>query len=219
MRRVRDASGATPWLLACGVAGSVFFVSSFLIQGATREGYDPAREYVSSLSLGHGGWFMIVTFLVTGILMAAFAVGLSRSMWSGRGSTWIPRLMGCFAAGIFFAGVFTVDPSGTWPPGTPKRAHPSGHAAGHGLSADLLYWSLIGAAVLYTIRFHRQGRTGWAIYTAASILVGGFAISSHKADSLGITQRIGLIALFGWVAAIAAGTLVRLRRPPPSQPD
>ena len=203
----------TRLLLACGVAGSVLFVGSFLIQGATREGYDPSREYVSSLSIGHGGWVMIVTFLVTGILMAGFAVGLSRSMWSGRGSTWIPRLMGVFAGAVFFAGVFTVDPSGTYPPHTPERANPSGHAAGHGLSANLLFLSMIVAAIIYTIRFREQKRTGWAIYTAVSALVVVSTIGGRgDADTLGIFQRIGLITLFGWIAAIAAGTLIRMRR-------
>lgn len=211
MRRAGDSGRSTQWLLACGPAGSVLFVGSFLIQGATRDGYDPAREFVSTLSLGHGGWIMIVTFLLTGILMAAFAVGLSRSMWSGRGSVWIPRLIGCFAAGIFFAGVFTVDPSASYPPGAHERASPSGHAAGHGLSAELLFYSVIAAAVLYALRFRQQKRTLWAIYTAANTLVALWAIGARP-ETIGITQRIGLIALFSWVAAIAVGTLVRAQR-------
>jgi hypothetical protein len=207
--------GATQLLLACGVAGSVLFVSSFLIQGATREGYDPARNHVSTLSLGHGGWVMIVTFLVTGILMTGFAIGLSRSMWSGRGSTWIPRLFGCFAAGVFFAGVFSEDPNKNYPPGSTTRDTPSSHAAAHGLAADLLTFSLAAAAVIYTLRFWDQDRKPWAIYSGANILVALWALGA-KPDTFGITQRIGLIALFSWVAAIAARTLIQLRRPPVS---
>ena len=212
MRRARTA-GATPWLLACGVAGSILFVTSFLIQGATREGYDPARNHVSTLSLGEGGWVMIVTFLLTGILMAAFAVGLSRAMWAGRGSVWIPRLVASFAAAIFLAGVFTEDPNKRYPPGATTRDTPSGHAVGHALAADLLFFSFVAAAVLYALRFWEQDRKPWAIYTAANTVVALWAIGARP-ETFGITQRIGLIAIFSWVAAIAVGTLIRLRRQP-----
>jgi hypothetical membrane protein len=211
-RRRQPRAGHTETLLACGVAGSVLFVSSFLIQGATREGYDPARNYVSSLSLGHGGWVMIVTFLVTGILMGAFAVALSRVMTAGKGRVWIPRLIGSFAAGVFLAGVFRGDPGQGYPPGEPERATPSWHAVGHTLAAELLYFSMIAAAVIYTIRFREQKRTAWAIYTAVSAFVAFWALGAQPgSDLLGVKQRVGLITLFAWMAAIALGTLVRLR--------
>lgn len=203
----------TQWLLACGVAGSILFVGSFLIQGATREGYDPAQNYVSSLSLGHGGWVMVVTFLATGILMAAFALALSRVMTAGRGLLWIPRLIGSFAAGVFLAGVFSGDPGQGYPPGEPERANPSWHAIGHTLAADLLYFSMIAAAVIYTIRFQEQKRTAWAVYSAISAFVAFWALGAQPGtEDLGIKQRVGLIALFAWIAAIAVGTIVRLRR-------
>ncbi len=206
----------TRQLLACGIAGSVLFVASFLVQGATRAGYDPARNYVSSLSLGHHGWIMIATFLATGILMAAFAVGLSRVMTAGRGHVWIPRLVGSFATGVFLAGVFSGDPGQGYPPGEPERATPSWHAVGHTLAADLLYFSMLAAAVIYTIRFQEQDRTPWAIYTATSALVVFWALGAQPGTHLlGVKQRIGLIALFAWMAAIAVGALVRLRERAP----
>jgi hypothetical membrane protein len=203
----------TRLLLACGVAGSALFVGSFLIQGATREGYDPAENYVSSLSLGHGGWVMILTFLLTGILMAAFAIGLSRSMWTGRGSVWIPRLIGSFAVGVFLAGVFSGDPGQGYPPGEPERATLSWHAVGHTMAANLLYFSIIAAAVIYTIRFQEQKRTAWAIYTAVSAFVVFWALGAQPGtEDLGIKQRVGLITLFVWMAAIAARTRARVAR-------
>jgi hypothetical membrane protein len=215
MARARFASpAATQSLLACGVAGSVLFVGSFLIQGATREGYDPARNYVSSLSLGHGGWVMIVTFLVTGILMVGFAFALSNLMTAGKGHVWIPRLMFAFAAGVFLAGCFSGDPGQGYPPGEPERATPSWHAIGHTLAADLLYFSMIAAAVIYTIRFQEQKRTLWAVYSAISAFVVFWALGAQPgSDLLGVKQRVGLITLFAWIAAIAIGTLVRLRHP------
>jgi hypothetical protein len=197
------------------VAGSVLFVGSFLIQGATREGYDPARNYVSSLSLGDGGWVMIVTFLVTGILMGAFTLGISRVMTVGRGHVWIPRLIGAFAAGVFLAGCFKGDPGQGYPPGEPELDTPSWHAIGHTIAADLLYFSAIAAAVIYTLRFRDQKRIPWAIYSGVSAFVIFWALGAQPgSDLLGVKQRVGLITLFVWMAAIALGTLVRLRRPP-----
>ena len=42
----------TKTLLACGVIGGPLFVVVFLVEGATRVGYDPQRDPVSSLALG-----------------------------------------------------------------------------------------------------------------------------------------------------------------------
>jgi hypothetical membrane protein len=203
-------------LLACGIAGSVLFVGSALIQGATRPGYDPSKNYVSSLSLGPDGWIMIVTFLVTAALMAACAVGLSRGWPAGRGSVWIPRLIGLFAAGILCAGVFTADPDRNYPPGSGAPANGPSPLSWHGLlhivSAEVMFFSVVVAAVICTIRFQEEDRPVWAFYSAVSALVILYVLSSHPPEHIrGIVQRVGLLAAFGWVAALAAQTRSRLR--------
>ena len=71
-----------PRLLLCGVIGPVIFVVSFVVQGALRSGYDALRHPVSSLSIGPAGWVQMATFWLTGLLIAAYAVGLRRA---GRG--------------------------------------------------------------------------------------------------------------------------------------
>ena len=71
--------GVRSRLLLCGVLGPVIFVASFLVQGAVRSGYDALRHPVSSLSLGSAGWVQMATFWVTGLLIAAYAVGLRRA--------------------------------------------------------------------------------------------------------------------------------------------
>ncbi len=42
-------------LLLCGVVGSVGFTATWLVEGATRPGYDAWRQPISALSLGPGG--------------------------------------------------------------------------------------------------------------------------------------------------------------------
>jgi hypothetical protein len=67
-------------LLWCGAAGAPLFVIAFLIEGATRPGYNPVRLPISLLSLGDLGWTQTANFILDGVLMLGFAVGLGRSL-------------------------------------------------------------------------------------------------------------------------------------------
>src|SRR5215471_4346999 len=66
----------TQWMLAGGVVGSVFFVAVLLIEGATRPGYDAWVQAGSALSLSGWGWMQIANFVVCGVLVFGFALGL-----------------------------------------------------------------------------------------------------------------------------------------------
>ena len=59
-----------------------------LVQAFTREGFDLRRHPLSLLSLGELGWIQIGNFVVAGLLVVAFAVGLRRVLHPGRGGTW-----------------------------------------------------------------------------------------------------------------------------------
>ena len=52
--------------LLAGVVGPPLFVATFLIEGATRRGYDPIRLQVSYLSLSDQGWMQIANFCLSG---------------------------------------------------------------------------------------------------------------------------------------------------------
>ncbi len=79
--------------LWAGVVGPILFVGSFLIEGATRRGYDPVRLQVSYLSVGDQGWIQIANFCVSGVLAIFFAWGLHQAVQSGRGSLLGPLLI------------------------------------------------------------------------------------------------------------------------------
>ena len=60
LRRARPCGTRQPrvpgrGLLACGVVGAPLFVVAFLVEGATRPGYDLVRVRVSSMALGPDG--------------------------------------------------------------------------------------------------------------------------------------------------------------------
>ena len=104
-----------------GVVGPVLFVAVFLVEGAIRPGYDPVRLQVSYLSLGERGAIQVASFLVTGVLLGAFAIGLRRrlSAAGGRGARGVPIAVGALSLGLLIAGVFSTAPAFGYPPGTP----------------------------------------------------------------------------------------------------
>jgi uncharacterized protein DUF998 len=62
-----------------GLAAGPVFVTTFLAEGATRDGYRPSRHPVSSLALGPRGRVQAANFAVTGMLVLAGAAGLGRA--------------------------------------------------------------------------------------------------------------------------------------------
>src|SRR5689334_5876007 len=114
-----EQSTATRLLLVCGVIGPLLFIIVFLIEGATRENYNPFRYAVSSLSIGDRGWIQAANFLMVGVLLVAFAIGLRRALKGSRGGLWGPILIGLAGIGLFGAGIFTTDPIFGYPPDAP----------------------------------------------------------------------------------------------------
>ena len=58
-----NQSPVTRFLIACGAIGPLLFIMVFLIEDATRPGYNAWHNYVSSLSLSDQGWMQIANFL------------------------------------------------------------------------------------------------------------------------------------------------------------
>ena len=141
-------------LLWCGVLGPAFFVVSFLVQGALRPAYDPLRHPISSLSLGSGAaWVQSATFLITGLLVIAFAVGLGLA-GCGR---WTPILIGLVGLGLMGAGIFTTDPINGYPPGTSIPAPRTRSGILHDQFSTPVFTALPAACLVMARRFGRQG--------------------------------------------------------------
>lgn len=92
----------TKRLLTCGAIASPLFVVTFLIEGATRADYNPLQHPVSSLALGDFGWIQITNFIVTGLLLLAFAIGLRRAL---QPAFWRPLLIGVVGISLIGAGM------------------------------------------------------------------------------------------------------------------
>lgn len=198
----------TSRLLLCGVVGPVIFVASFLVQGALRSGYDALRHPVSSLSLGATGWVQVATFLITGLLIAAYAVGLRRA---GCG-WWTPVLVGLVGVGLVGAGIFVADPISGYPPGSPVPAPSTVHGIAHQLFSTPVFTALPAAMLVMARRFFRSGERGWARYSllSAPIFFGCFVLAAFGFDQNpllmpvgGLWQRLALVVGLTWLAALA----------------
>jgi hypothetical protein len=200
--------------LLAGVVAPVLFVVSFLVQGAVRPDYDPLRHPVSSLVLGHrSGWVQVATFVVTGILVTAYAVALARS-GAGR---WTPILIAVVGLGLIGAGMFPADPINGYPPGSPVPAPRTPAGQLHNLFSTPVFTALPAAALVLGARYARAGVPGWARYSrlTAGFFWAFFVLSSVGFGGVralvptgGLWQRLSLATGLAWLGATA---LVRWR--------
>jgi hypothetical membrane protein len=98
------------WLLCCGLIGSILFNITYFTFGAIAPGYDMMRQPIGDLELINHGWIQSVNFIVFGLSICAFAVGLRRELAGGFGAALIPLLQVFTALGVILAGIFIHEP-------------------------------------------------------------------------------------------------------------
>ena len=158
---VHQTTKLTIGLLACGVVAGPLFTVVGLTQAFTRPGFDLTRHALSLLENGDLGWIQISSFLLTGLLFIACAVGMRRIMRGSRGGTWGPWLIGILGADLIGAAFFRADPGLGFPPGTPADASTlSLHGLGHLIVGTVSFLSLIAACFVFARRFVAQRLRG-----------------------------------------------------------
>lgn len=224
---------STRTLLLGGIAGPVLFVAAFLVEGATRPGYDPVHYDVSLLSLGEGGWAQVASFIVSGGLIAAFGLGLARIQGRRRAGRWIAALVVAVGVAFVWSGVFVTDPAQGYPPGSQGPApealigipsNPTWHALLHFLGSIATFVGLALAGVLTArgdARWRGPAARAWAtcsVLTAGIVLVGWFAGliiggPSGGPATEGLLQRISIVAGMQWLVVTAVIELRSLGAP------
>lgn len=96
-------------LVACGFAAPIVFVATFLIEGATRPGYDAWAEFVSLLSLGSDGWMQVANFIASGWLLLGFSVAVFQAVRIGAAPKPAPIVFSTMGLGLVGAGAFPTD--------------------------------------------------------------------------------------------------------------
>jgi hypothetical membrane protein len=195
-------------LLYAGVIGPIVFVVTFLVEGATRPGYNPWQMYVSQLATGPGGWVQVVNFMFFGLLTLGFATGLRLAMAGSRGSIGAPALLFLFAGAMLVAGTFSTDPGLGYPPGA-AEVHTL-HGTIHGFAGLAVFTLLPAAAFVMAWHFASAQRSGrWAAYSIAVgvalivLFFGGFAVGQVPDAPTGLYQRLAIVTGWTWIAMIA----------------
>src|SRR5215472_15619223 len=204
---------ATRLLLACGAIAPLLNIVVLLILGATRPGYNGWLIPDSSLELGEGGWIQIANYIVSGVLLLAFAIGLRRVLRTGRGSTWGPILLGLYGLSFIGAGIFVTDPVLGYPPGASST--PTVHGILHDLFGQLQFISLsVVCFVLARREAADQVSRGWTWYSLATgLLVAAsdvfFFLTFELGGPAGLIERIGIIGGVTWIALLAIRLMSR----------
>ncbi|MFF2077829.1 DUF998 domain-containing protein [Kitasatospora sp. NPDC058162] len=194
-------------LLAGGALAGPLFLGLGVAQGLTRQGFDFSRNAISQLGLGDLGWIQVTSFLLTGLLLTAGAVGLRRTIGGTPGGTWAPGLVAAFGASFLLAGVFKADPGAGFPTGTPDGpGELSGHGTVHLLAGTLGYLALCLAFLALARHFASRGERGWALaYRIAPVVVlAGFAASGATVIAFTAGAGFGLLALTVAIARVSA---------------
>lgn len=194
-------------LLGYGVLAGPIYVVAALVQALTRPGFDLLHDDVSLLSNGSLGWIQVINFILTGMCVMAASVGLARAL-RGR-STWGPRLLAVFGAGLIAAGIFIADPMNGFPAGTPA-GHPvtiSVHGMVHIAAAGIGFLCLVATCIVLARMFRRERRRGWTAYSLVTGIVFLLAFAGVASGSTSAVVVlgfwVGVVVAFSWIAAVS----------------
>jgi hypothetical membrane protein len=209
------ASRVTRSLLGYGVIAGPVYVTISLVQAFTREGFDLSRHQWSMLANGGPGWIQVANFVVTGLMVIAFAVGLRRALESGRGARWAPRLIAVYGASLVAAGVFRADPALGFPVGTPEGPGTiSWHGLLHFAAGGVGFTALAIACIVMGRRFAAEGSRGWAAFSVVTgvVFLTGFAMiaSSGGSATATILFTAAVLLVWAWITAVAVNRYRRV---------
>jgi len=199
-KRARAATSSeeqelTRKLLNCGIVAGPIYLALGIGQGVMREGFDFSRHALSLLANGSGGWIQTANFAVTGALVVAAAMGLSRALATKPRLAW--WLLGAYGLAVFLAAFFRADPVDGFPPGTPEGI-PAGISTTGLLhfAVGALGFAMLGLSCLAASR--SLARKGMRALSRLSLVSGLVVLAGFFG---GMTPSIGIAGI--WVAVVA----------------
>jgi hypothetical protein len=170
----------------------------FMLGIGWRPVADPADAWPSGLALGPYGALQVTNFVVSGLLLTFFALGLHLGATNGRGSPLGPAVL--FIAGTAMALMgFETDPI--------RRIGPrSLHGFIHDAAFVVFVIAFLTALFCLWRRFGADPRwRGHARYTLATGILAVLLLLAP-----GVAYYLFILTLLAWIQV----TAVRLRRPP-----
>ncbi len=195
-------------LLGWGVVAGPFYVVVSLAQAVTREGFELTRHQWSLLENGDLGWLQVTNFVLTGLMLLAFAVGLRRALAGERRGRSASVLTGVFGACLVAAGVLRADPALGFPVGTPEGVGSvTAHGIGHFAAAGVGFVSIGAACFVLARRFSREGGRGLAVFSRITgvVFLGGFLCVASGAGSVAANLLFtgAVVLVFAWISVVA----------------
>ena len=189
-------------LLVCGAVAGPLFIAVVVAQALTRTGFDLTRDAASLLDDGPWGWIQSANFIVTGLLLIAAAAGLRRTLRTGPGHKWIPRLLTIAGAGLAGGGVFHPDPSGGFPPGTPRGASAiaTWHGVAHMVCGSAAFLALIAVCFVLARRLAANGQRRAAACSRIAGVLCAVGVVTAGAPHGSLTLFAGVSLALLWVA-------------------
>lgn len=194
----------TTTLSVFGTIGSLGFVLSFVIDGATRPGYDPRRHAISALALGSRGWLQTTNFVVSGAFVTIGGLGLGTAR-----AVALAVVVSVFGIGLLASGLFRMDPMRGYPPGTPDTTpeHTTAAHTRHDHAGAVVFVALPLAGFVAAVTAETLA---WQLTSAAiGVWVAGWSMAfasawEHDDPTTGRLQRVALAPGMVWLAATFA---------------
>lgn len=203
-----DSFSTGPWILVGTGLSVACVVMLHLLQPHRSPVSSPPAAYV----LGRGGFGTVLAFLTLALALSGAAVGAAQTLAPGRVRTGTVLLLGLGAVAATLGGI--VPTEGAVPPALPITGSGWVHVLAVGAFACL---TTAGAgAFTVATKLDDRWRTARPFLLASLGLCTGALLLTPVAGSLGaagLTQRIFLIALAGWLLTV--GVRIRaIRRGP-----
>ncbi|MHC9295956.1 DUF998 domain-containing protein [Mycobacterium sp. LTG2003] len=168
----RRRDPVTAGLLTAGIVGGLLITVVSLTLAFTRPGFDVTRHGNSMLALGDLGWVQTADFIVYGLLMVAFAVGVKRGTAGAPGGTSAAVCVAVYGLlGSVVVGLNPADPGFGFPPGAPD-GYPGADelsvpAKVHGIAGLIGFLAITCGCIAFARYFAHAADRLWALVSAA----------------------------------------------------
>lgn len=208
VERCSPADRTTRSLLGYGIIAGPFYTAVSLGQALTRDGFDLTRHQWSLLANGDLGWIQVTNFLLTGLMLVAFGVGLRRALAPGRAAIWAPWLVAGYGVSLMAAGVFRADPALGFPVGAPDgRASVSWHGLLHFVAGGIGFMCVAAACFVIARRYAVEGNRGrarFSRFTGVAFLAGFAMIASSGGGAVAtVAFTAAVILIWMWLCTVA----------------
>jgi hypothetical protein len=186
-------------MLGWGVVAGPFYLVFGVILALTRDGFDLSRHALSLLTLGEGGWWQILNFALTGIMVVVAGWGVLRAIEGrGRGAGVAVIVAG---AAIALAGIFPPDPVADFPPGAEATTSVTGMLH---LALGAVEFVAFAVAAFLLARFFvsrvERGRAAWSRIAGVVIVVAFAAGAALSTGPAGVALLwLAVVTGFAWL--------------------